>query len=245
MMKLKQEIANSYPNFEANATRAWNEIISELATVTDEIVATGPDYLPSVDYKDLENLGQDKLAEIRRKGTVIIRNVVPRDEAEQYKQSLKEFVAANPNVEGTPANNPQYFQIFYTKAQVAARSHPNFLSTTTWLNKLYSGNVEGEEVDLEAPLTYVDRFRMRQPGVAWGAHPPHIDGGSIERWQDTTFRTCFEAIFEGDWRSHNPYSLKGRLGAKTSAKGLANQASIFRTFQGWLAVRRVSPIQYQ
>jgi hypothetical protein len=68
-----------------------------------------------------------------------------------------------------------------------------------------------------------------------------MDGGSIERWQDPVFRSCFEHILKGDWRAHDAYSLKGRLGARTSMKGLPNQASIFRTFQGWLALSDTAP----
>ena len=63
-----------------------------------------------------------------------------------------------------------------------ARAHPNVLAASVWLNKLYhvpSGSVnEKLEVDLEAPLSYADRFRMRHPGVQWNAHPPHVDGTS-------------------------------------------------------------------
>lgn len=241
LVQLKQEIVNTYPDFQAKAEKAWAEVTSDLAKVSKAIAEQGPDYLPSVEYSSLSSLPADKLAELKRKGTFIIRNVVPREEALEWKQGLDEFVAANPNVEGTPAEKPQYFQIFYTKPQVLARAHPHVLETQTWCNQLYSSSSTDQPIDLGAPLTYVDRFRIRQPGFAWGAHPPHMDGGSIERWQDPVFRSCFEHILEGDWRAHDAYSLKGRLGARTSMKGLPNQASIFRTFQGWLALSDTAP----
>lgn len=122
------------------------------------------------------------------------------------------------------------------------------LAVSTWLNQLYSlpadsSQISEQQVDLKTPLTYVDRFRIRQPGVSWGAHPPHVDGGSIERWIDPLFRQCFESILRGDWRKHNPYTLTGRLGERTAGLGLPNQASIFRTFQGWLAVSETGPNQ--
>jgi hypothetical protein len=82
---------------------------------------------------------------------------------------------------------------------------------------------------------------MRQPGFAWGAHPPHMDGGAIERWRDPRFRSCFESILNGDWKGYDSYSLKGRIGSVTSTPGQPNQASIFRTFQGWLAVSETAP----
>jgi hypothetical protein len=69
----------------------------------------------------------------------------------------------------------------WTKPQVQARSHPNILATTVWLNNLYhtaSGEtIEG--VDLSTPLTYADRFRIRHPGTKWYMFTPHVDSWSF------------------------------------------------------------------
>ena len=161
----------------------------------------------------------------------------------------------------------------WTKPQVQARSHPNVLATTVWLNNLYHAQV-GEKneqsantmkgVDLNTPLTYADRFRIRKPGAKWNLsfNPPHVDGelyivfcetiilfcsskipspppvgGTIERWEDPFFRKCFENIFNGSWRDHDPYALEGRLDARTSLYARPSQSSTFRTFKGWLAMR--------
>ena len=62
-------------------------------------------------------------------------------------------------------------------------------------------------------------------------------GGMMERWEDPFFRKCFEDILNGNWREHDPFALEGRLNARNSLYGRANQSSIFRTFQGWLAMR--------
>ena len=69
----------------------------------------------------------------------------------------------------------------WTKPQVQARSHPNVLAATAWLNNLYTAKSKDdasslEGVDLNVPLSYADRFRIRKPGVAWEMHPPHVDG---------------------------------------------------------------------
>ena len=125
-----------------------------------------------------------------------------------------------------------------------------------------TGNSEKDEqlantlkgVDLSTPLSYADRFRIRKPGIQWDFHPPHIDGasrlqslssliheipvgGTMERWEDPSFRKCFENILNGNWRDHDPFALEGRLNARNSLHGMPNQSSIFRTFQGWLALR--------
>jgi hypothetical protein len=64
-----------------------------------------------------------------------------------------------------------------------------------------------------------------------------FSGGSIERWEDEHFRTCFADILKGEWRKHDPYDLEGRINARSSMYNRPNQASVFRTYQGWLAMR--------
>ncbi|KAK7461877.1 hypothetical protein VKT23_008311 [Stygiomarasmius scandens] len=246
LLDIKKEIASSFPDFQARVTNAWVEIIDELSKAADKISSVGPDYIPQVNLSELSSLSPEKVNEIRRKGTVVIRDVVDDADAISWKQQLKEFVAANPDIEGFPENNKQFFQLYWTRPQVQARSHPNMMVACSWLNNLYrvpANSKQLEGVDLNTPLTYADRFRIRHPGVAWDAHPPHIDGGAIERWEDPAFRTCFEDILSGNWRQHDPYGLSGRLNARASLYERPNQASIFRTFQGWLAMSETAPTQ--
>ncbi|KAJ3832032.1 hypothetical protein F5878DRAFT_635685 [Lentinula raphanica] len=249
LLKLKQEVAASYgPDFRAQITTAWTEIIQELAEVTESISTKGSEYIPQVNYSELSSLSTERLNEIRRIGTVVIKDVVDDKKASGWQQSLKEFIKENPDAPGFPANNKQFFELYWTKPQVQARSHPNVLAASAWLNNLYrntseSPNKAATGVDLNAPLTYADRFRIRHPGGGWASFPPHIDGGSIERWQDPAFRSCFDDILSGKWRKHDPYALEGRLEARSSLYQRANQASVFRTFQGWLAMSETAPTQ--
>lgn len=101
----------------------------------------------------------------------------------------------------------------------------------------------GVQIDL-SPVSYADRFRMRHPGGKWNNHPPHVDGmsdvgryckcsvlmtdagGSIERWEDPTFRSCFEDILNGEWRKHDPYDITRRMNATTSMYGRDNQVRL-------------------
>lgn len=50
-----------------------------------------------------------------------------------------------------------------------------------------------------------------------------LTGGSIERWEDPAFRSCFASILEGKWKEHDPYDVEKRLEAKTSLYGRPNQ----------------------
>ncbi|KAE9409770.1 DUF1479-domain-containing protein [Gymnopus androsaceus JB14] len=251
LLKLKQEIAASYPDFQTNVTRAWKEVIEELGQITESISAKGSAYIPQINFSELRTLPPERVDEIRRIGSVVIKDVVDDAEATAWKESLQEFIKANPDVPGKflqkclPANDKQFFMLYWTKPQVEARSHPNVLAASAWLNNLYHDSSEKnmEGVDLSTPLTYADRFRIRHPGPEWTSFPPHVDGGSIERWQDPAFRSCFNDILSGDWRKHDPYALSGRFEARSSLYQRANQASVFRTFQGWLAMSETAPTQ--
>ncbi|KAF7317164.1 hypothetical protein HMN09_00451300 [Mycena chlorophos] len=231
--------------FARKAKQAWGEIISELREVTGRIEKEGQAYIPRVSFTDLQNgtLTAEKIAEVKRKGTVVITDVVEDETARGWKADLEEFVKKNPQTEGFPAEDKQFFMLYWTKSQVEARAHPNMLAATTWLNALYhpTGETSLPGVDLKTPLSYADRFRIRHPGGDWDRHPPHIDGGSIERWEDDKMRQCFKHILDGRWREHDPYVLEPRIEARTSLYRRPNQSSVFRTFQGWLALSQTGP----
>ncbi|KAI9566894.1 hypothetical protein HD554DRAFT_2024990 [Boletus coccyginus] len=224
-------------------TTSWNDILGELATRTAEIAQAGPNFLPQVNFADLDKLTPEEIEMIKCKGSVVIRGVVDTKTASSWKTELEEFIRANPHVEGIPEHNKQFFHLYWTRPQVQARAHPNVLKASMWLNNLYhvkSGKAP-EGVDLSVPLTYADRFRIRHPGGDWGGFPPHC--GAIERWEDETFRRYFEDILTGNWRQHDPYELEHRLDARSSLYGRPGQATVFRTFQGWLTMSETAPTQ--
>jgi hypothetical protein len=76
------------------------------------------------------------------------------------------------------------YSVSWTKSQVLARSHPNVLAASSWLNKLYhvTSGAKLDGVDLSVSLSYADRFRIRHPGGHWDRHPPHVDGESQLLW---------------------------------------------------------------
>ncbi|KIM63346.1 hypothetical protein SCLCIDRAFT_1214235, partial [Scleroderma citrinum Foug A] len=216
-----------------------------MAKATEEIAQQGPDCIPQVNFSDLEHLTSEQIDNIRRKGSVVVRGVVDIEEAVQWKLDLQEFLNNNPHVEGFPWNSKQFFHLYWTPSQVHARVHPNVLKVNSWLNNLYhfKSDKRAEDIDLSCPLVYADRFRIRRPGVKWNHFPPHIDSGSIERWEDVNFRRCFADILTGNWRQHDPYELTHRLDARSSLYGRPDQASAFRTFQGWLALSETAPTE--
>ncbi|KAJ6460247.1 hypothetical protein C8R45DRAFT_1180344 [Mycena sanguinolenta] len=235
---IKHAIASTNPNFEQHLMKAWNEVLAELDNY--------PLYFwYKLSFADLNKLSEAQIADIKRKGTVVIKDVVDDDQARAWKTSLEEFVQANPHAEGFPEADKQFFHVYWTKAQIKARAHPNMFAASIWLNNLYHITAEQkvEGVDLATPLSYADRFRIRHPGIMWGRHPPHIDGGAIECWEDENFRVCFADILSGEWSKHDPYALEPRLNAQTSLYGRPGQSTVFRAFQGWLAISKTGPGQ--
>lgn len=73
------------------------------------------------------------------------------------------------------------------------------------------------EVSLSTPISYFDRLRIRQPGDSKFALGPHVDGGSIERWEDPSYRSCYKNILnsgaKSNWRDHDPFDVSPRLHA--------------------------------
>ena len=56
-------------------------------------------YIPQISFNDLNSLSQDEIEKIKRRGSVLIRDVVDDAQALQWKDELKEFVKVN-DVEG-------------------------------------------------------------------------------------------------------------------------------------------------
>lgn len=99
------------------------------------------------------------------------------------------------------------------------------------------------EIDFSRPLTYADRLRIRQPGDKNFALGPHMDGGSVERWEREGYGNVYKAVFEGDWEGYNPWDVDGRVDAiyDTSQERSASGCSAFRLWQGWLSMSAVGP----
>ncbi|CAE6506216.1 unnamed protein product [Rhizoctonia solani] len=245
------------PEDEDKLTESWNKLLVALKGRIEEIKETGSPIIPQVEFNELSSLSPSKLEEIKRTGCVVIRGVIDEPTAAGYKVKLEEYIRSNPEARGFPADNKQFFELYWSESQLRARSHPNMLSATAWLNSLFHAQ-ETSPVSLSTPLMYADRFRIRKPGVQWNIHSPHVDGGSIERWEDPGLRKCFQSILGGAWERHDPFDLTHRLDCnndiyhrpnQASTQGLlfqrilrlSTQCSVFRTWQGWLAMSSTGP----
>lgn len=106
------------------------------------------------------------------------------------------------------------------------------------MSQLYSASEE-TEVDLVNQAMYADRWRVRRPGSK-GLFPPHLDNGSIERWEDDEYAKVFGKIWEGKWEEYDAWDMDHRAEAIVDMYGGPGACSVFRSLQGRLCILHVS-----
>ncbi|KAG2414479.1 hypothetical protein HFD88_003670 [Aspergillus terreus] len=225
-------------------TDSWNRLLPSLEEEVQIIKTKGSDIIPSVEYSDVvAGTVPDKvLAEVRHRGSVVIRNVLPRKEARAYKDRIEEYVAANQErVKAFPPDAPSVYELYWTPSQAEARAHPNMLGTQRFLQRLWHSSDPRTAISTRNPLTYADRLRIRQPGDAKFTLGPHIDGGSLERWEDPEYSHVYSKILEGKWEEYDPWDAKHRVSAKMDLYNGAGACSMLRFFQGWLSMSHTAP----
>lgn len=207
-------------------------------------VANLKQIIPSVQYSDVVsgNVSEAVLNEIRHRGTVVVRNVLPRDQALDYKQRIRDYVAANQErVKAFPADSPAVYELYWTPSQTEARAHANMLDTQRFLQRLWYSSDSNTKLSTSHPLSYADRLRIRNPGDSKFTLGPHIDGGSLERWEDPEYSRVYTKILEGKWEQYDPWDAKHRVAAKMDLYNGTGACSMLRLFQGWLSMSDTAP----
>ncbi|PWN18008.1 DUF1479-domain-containing protein [Microstroma glucosiphilum] len=266
---LKRQIISSHPNFQQHLEKSWSELLPRLAVEVETIARGQQSVIPEVHWPG-EEVARAGLAgwmssrtqeEVRKRGVVIVRDVVPSAMALRWKEEIREYASRN-GAKGFPAEDPQVFELYWSRAQLAARSHPALLTASRSILEMWrrprtmeksdeapkAGTLTVEQMaDMSTPLTYADRLRIRSPGDATFALGPHIDGGGIERWEDPTFLSLWQDILSPSalgWQHFNNWSLGTHGERMTARTGMYNgpgQCTIFRPLQGWLSMSRTGP----
>jgi hypothetical protein len=234
------------------------EVAADLRAEVDDIVARrarGDAIIPELDFKLIRDgaVSDATRAEIRRRGTAIVRNVFPRAQADAWNQQIGDYLARNDYVNkaatrdagdryftSLKSSRPQIFGIYWSKPQMEARQAVPMAETRAFLNRLWRFESGGSKhFDPDRECTYADRIRRREPGDASLGLSPHMDAGSVERWLDPAYAEVYRAVFAGNWRTYDPFDGAFR----TETKEIPSPAvcSAFRTFQGWTALTRQGP----
>lgn len=179
---LKEDIAPKDP---VVLQAAFDRLLATFEKEKQEIQHKGSVVVPEIHIDDIKNNGgnlPDTVAAIvKKRGALVVRGLMERQEAMDYKAQIKTYINDHRDkMIGYPEDNPQVWELYWTKAQVAARANENFAIASLALNKLWHAHPE-VAVDLTKPLTYCDRLRIREPGDSNFALAEHVDGGSLER----------------------------------------------------------------
>ncbi|WEW56004.1 hypothetical protein PRK78_001439 [Emydomyces testavorans] len=239
--ELKQHLFRQNPE---PLTQSWPRLLSSLQSEIEDIYSNGSKVVPSLNFNDLKsgNISPNILSEIRRRGTVVIRNVLPKSFALELKQRAKDYIAANrERITAFPPDSHAVYELYWTPSQVAARSHPNMLETQRFLQSLWHSSDPSTPFSSTYSLAYADRLRIRNPGDEKFTLGPHADGGSLERWEDPEYSKVYRRILEGSWEEYDAYDAKHRVTANVNIYNGAGACSMARFFQGWLSMSDTGP----
>ncbi|RKL29952.1 hypothetical protein BFJ72_g11821 [Fusarium proliferatum] len=227
---------------EDKIVQSWNKLLRELKRENEIVAKKGPGVVPQIEFKDLERSSDALREEVKKRGVVVVRGVVPEGEARAYKAEVEEYVARNPSTRAFPPHDPQVYELYWSPPQLKARSHPNFLAVQHNLMSLWHTTTP-TSISLSQPFSYADRLRIRQPGDASFALGPHIDGGSVERWEPEGYGAghVFDSILQGNWESYDPWDASGRVDAVNNRYNGLGACSMFRMWQGWMSMSHTKP----
>jgi hypothetical protein len=85
---------------EAEIKKSWGNLLGQLRKENDIIASKGPAVIPQVDYKDLEGGIKGLKDEIKKRGAIVVKGVIPESEARAYKDEIEDYVKKNPSTRG-------------------------------------------------------------------------------------------------------------------------------------------------
>lgn len=157
---LKRELISGNENA---VLAGWNRLLERVSL--KKLQSTDTSLIPKVGFSEIAanngNIPKHVVTQLRKCGTIVIRGLVDEAQALKWKEQIRDYVNKNPQTKGFPANDIQVYELYWSKAQLEARAHENMLMAQVALNRVWSVNPE-DPVDLEVPLTYCDRVRMRK-----------------------------------------------------------------------------------
>lgn len=225
-------------------TSAWRSLTSKLAERASEAELKQQGCIPVVSYNNLLSGDERLISRIKECGTAVVTNVIPEEEAQRWLREIEAYVAANPQVKGFPEDDKQVFEVYWSKPQLEARAHPRSTAVQSKLLGLFGASLTDSpdaKVSLTQPLMYADRLRVRHPGDSRFALGPHMDGGSIERWEDPTYRQVYAKILQGKWEEYNAFEIEHRVRANQNLYDGPGACGVFRAFQGWTSLSDTGP----
>ena len=248
--RVKKKLRQDLPTYSAVFTEVEKQMGRRVAEIVKERDAGDP-VVPVLEYSQLasETVPPDMILKIKERGSCVIRNVFPVEQARAWDDEIGRYVEENHLNEKLAhaaedkyfgelaAAKPQIYGIYWSSPQVQARQAESLTRVRAFLNRLWLSESEGRRhFDPDQVPVYADRIRRRPPGSTSLGLSPHVDGGSVERWLDENFRKVYRHVFSGNWQKYNPFDAAWRPDAREIASPAV--CSMFRTFQGWTALTK-------
>ena len=225
--------------------QSWIKTCTELEKLSKEVQLKKEAIFPILQMEDVEQnrITPEMMEEIRRVGSVIVKNTIPSAEAQEVFAQLQEHIARNKGkVTGFPTEQPVIYNIYSSPSQNRLRSHPELLRVMRWINNLW--NYPDNDCDTSPePLIYADRVRIRSPGAKFLGLGPHVDSGGLCRWTEPAYRNVYSEVFEGRPDELNCYDMGKRKDADQGFYKTELQSTVLRSFQGWTALTETSAQQ--
>ena len=80
--------------------QSWERLLNDLREEIPLIVEKGSKIIPEINFKDIDNAPEEFSSELKKRGVAVVRGVVSEQEALGWKESLQEYIKANPQTKG-------------------------------------------------------------------------------------------------------------------------------------------------
>ncbi|GKU01818.1 hypothetical protein FLAG1_04761 [Fusarium langsethiae] len=266
--RIKQNLIRGH---EAELEASWARLITALRQEVSHIEDLGAHLIPSIEFGDLDDSVQTARFghDLRRYGVGVVRKVVPRADTDTAVRETVDYLDSKRHVKAKALqqHDPACFDFFWTPAQVRSRAHPNVLSAQRFMMGLWETSPDDQLVT-RLPITYVDRIRVHgnsenqsnnlnvppleppQSANDWiqalqssAGITAQVDNGSLERWEPDGYQHAgtYNHIFHGKWEDYDPWKCTSRTSVTTDLYNGYGACTIFRMFQGILALSTVEP----
>ena len=239
-VEIKRQLIGGH---EEAVVQSFHSLLRTLAQEIPIVKALGSSIIPSISYSSIDKPPASFTEAHKKTGVAVIRSVVPEAQALGWLDDLKSYIATNPTTKGFPASAPAVYELYWSRAQLLARSDPACLRTSRFLMSHWHCSSPTSLISTAHPMSYADRVRIRPPGDTSFALGPHCDGGSCERWEPNGYGLggTYNDIFRGNWESYDPFDASTRLPVISDLYNAAGFCSAFRMYQGWLSLSRTGP----
>lgn len=250
---------------------SWRRLLVALRDEIAHIHARGTDLIPAIDFSDITEPAKvaDFERHLKRYGVGVVRGVVSQTQTKTWISQTRQYIMHNrDHIKQPVPQDPTCFDLFWTPAQCAIRAHPAVLRVQKWAMSFWETKAIDADISRVAtrfPISYADRLRIHDGSILGvNAAPPQVNGnsaadsltasaasiliaqvdsGSLERWEPDGYGRggTYDAIFRGEWESFDPWDPSGRINVTPDLYNGAGSCSIFRMFQGVLALTSGEP----